>query len=123
MKEVIPTKHSPGPWQVLPEEAGHSYIRIRGTRIGERFKIADVACGPFEGYPRKARHAELAEARANAELIASAPLLLAALQANHVLLEHLLWGASDVTDSALIRQQRQANKGLLEALNSAESEA
>ena len=123
MKEVEPSQHSPGPWQVMPEEAGHDYIRVRGTRIGERFKIADVACGPFEGYPRKTRHSELAEARANAQLVASAPELLAALQASHTLLEHLLWGATDVASAALIRQQRQVNKVLLEPLNPQRSKA
>ena len=68
-------KHTPGPWQALPEEVDKPYIRIRGTRLGDRYKIANVVTPTYNG-------AELQEAdvtRANARLIAAAPELLAAL--------------------------------------------
>jgi hypothetical protein len=69
-------KFTKGPWQVLPEEADKDYIRIRGTVLGGRYKIANVPTPTYEGvHPR-----ELAESRANAALIAAAPELLAALE-------------------------------------------
>lgn len=33
---------TPGPWRLLPAEDGVPYLRIRGTRIGARYKIANV---------------------------------------------------------------------------------
>lgn len=68
--------HTPGPWRVLPEEAGVPYIRIRGTRLGLRFKIANVPAPSYKG----AEHIEAEETQANASLIAAAPELLEALQ-------------------------------------------
>ena len=35
-------KHTPGPWDVRPDEESHGYFRIRGTRLGFMFKIANV---------------------------------------------------------------------------------
>lgn len=66
-------KHTPGPWIVLPAEDDAAYIRIRGTRLGCRFKVANAlfVAGP---------PAEKAEAIANAHLIAAAPELLAELK-------------------------------------------
>lgn len=69
-------KHTAGPWKILPEEAGRNYIRVRGTRLGETYKIANVVTPNWEGFP----DAELEEARANARLIAAAPMLLAELK-------------------------------------------
>ena len=70
-------QHTPGPWTVKPEEVDRAYIRIRGTRLGGRFKIANVLTPNYEGsHPREAD-----ETRANARLIAAAPDLLEALQA------------------------------------------
>jgi hypothetical protein len=31
-----------GTWRVLPEEADKDYIRVRGTRLGAKYKIANV---------------------------------------------------------------------------------
>jgi hypothetical protein len=71
------TKHTPGPWQTLPEEADKAYIRVRGTRLGSRYKVANVVTLDYAGvHPREAE-----ETRANARLIAAAPELLDALRA------------------------------------------
>jgi hypothetical protein len=70
------SKHTKGPWQILPEEADKDYIRIRGTVCGGRYKVANVPTPTYAGvHPR-----ELAETCANAALIAAAPELLAALE-------------------------------------------
>ena len=68
--------HTPGPWQTKPEECHRPYIRIRGTRVGARYKVANVL-GPE--YPN-AHEREAEETRANAALIANAPELLEALK-------------------------------------------
>lgn len=72
-----PATHTPGPWQLLPEEVDKPYIRVRGTRLGTRYKVANVPTPVHEGaHPR-----EVDETRANARLIAAAPEMLAALHA------------------------------------------
>lgn len=73
MSEV---KHTPGPWAVMPEESDKPYVRIRGTQLGERFKVANVLMPDYEG----AQELEIEETRANAHLIAAAPELLEALR-------------------------------------------
>jgi hypothetical protein len=70
------TKHTMGPWVVLPEEVDRPYIRIRGTVLGCRYKIANVVTPTYDGVSE--RDAE--QTRANARLIAAAPTLLEALQ-------------------------------------------
>lgn len=70
-------KHTRGDWQVMPEECDKPYIRIRGTVLGCRFKIANVLTPVYDNV--HAREAE--ETRANAKLIAAAPNLLDALNA------------------------------------------
>ena len=69
-------KGTPGPWQVLPEEVDKPYIRIRGTIIGHRYKVANVLTPVYENV--HAREAD--ETRANAKLIVAAPELLEALR-------------------------------------------
>lgn len=71
-------KHTPGPWVVLPEESGRGYIRVRGGRLGARYKIANVCAPIYDGSELAQR--EDSESRANARLIAAAPDLLSALQ-------------------------------------------
>lgn len=70
-------KFTPGPWRLLPEECDKSYIRIRGTQLGGRYKIANVLTPVYEG----AHEREAEETRANARLIAAAPELFEALLA------------------------------------------
>lgn len=69
-------KGTPGPWEIKPEEVDRPYIRIRGTRLGGRFKVANVLSPNYDGV----HHREAHETRANARLIAAAPELLEALQ-------------------------------------------
>jgi hypothetical protein len=70
------TKHTHGPWQVMPEECDRQYIRIRGTVLGGRYKVANVLTPVYaDVHPREAD-----ETRANARLIAAAPDLLEALK-------------------------------------------
>lgn len=69
-------KHTPGPWAALPEECDKPYIRIRGTALGCRYKVANVLTPIYVGvHDREAR-----ETRANACLIAAAPELLCELR-------------------------------------------
>lgn len=68
-------KHTPGPWQTLPEECDKPYFRIRGTMLGCRYKIANVLTPVYEGVHAR----EAIETRANARIIAAAPELLEAL--------------------------------------------
>lgn len=68
--------HTPGPWQIMPEECDRTYIRIRGSLLGGRYKIANVITPIYTGVERK----ESDETRANARLIAAAPELLEALK-------------------------------------------
>lgn len=63
--------HTPGPWQVLPEEMGKNYLRVRGTVLGLRYKIADVRNPDYEGVTEN----DAQMTRANARLIAAAPEL------------------------------------------------
>lgn len=73
MKEF---KGTPGPWLILEEDVDKPYIRIRGTRLGGRYKVSNVLTPVYEGVPDR----EAQETRANANLIAAAPELLSVLQ-------------------------------------------
>ena len=68
--------HTPGPWLAMPEECDRPYIRIRGTKIGKRHKIANVLTPIYDGVHER----EAEQTRANAQLIAAAPELLEALK-------------------------------------------
>lgn len=68
--------YTPGPWQVLPEEMGKNYLRVRGTMPGLRYKIANVCHPEYHGVPES----EAEVTRAIARLIAAAPDLREALQ-------------------------------------------
>lgn len=69
-------KGTPGPWEMKPEEVDKHYIRIRGTQLGGRYKVANVLTPFYEGVHER----EAKETRANAQLIAASPELLEALQ-------------------------------------------
>ena len=72
--------HTPGPWKLLPVEADKDYLRIRGTRLGVRYKVANVHHIRYEGVHAVVRERDDAESMANARLIAAAPDLLEALR-------------------------------------------
>ena len=72
----LSSKHTLDPWEVLPEECDKSYIRIRGARLGGRYKIANVIAPTYPGAPPE----EAIETRANARLIRASPELLSALE-------------------------------------------
>lgn len=59
-----------------PEEVDKHYIRIRGTQLGGRYKVANVLTPFYEGVHER----EAKETRANAQLIAASLELLEALQ-------------------------------------------
>jgi hypothetical protein len=69
-------KYTEGPWQIMPEEVDRDYIRIRGTRLGQRYKIANVLTPTHPGVSSK----EAEETRANAALIVTSPRLLACIK-------------------------------------------
>jgi len=71
------TKHTKGTWSIKPEEAHRNYIRIRGDRLGARYKIANVDVSNYDGVS----DCDVEESRANARLIASAPFLFETLEA------------------------------------------
>jgi hypothetical protein len=81
------TQHTQGNWSVLPEECDKPYLRIRGTRLGGRYKIANVITPIYDG----ADSQEAEETRANARLISAAPELLEAIE------ELLAWGSDPNT--------------------------
>ncbi len=68
--------HTKGPWAVLPEECDKPYIRIRGTLLGGRYKVANVLKPIYDGVHEQ----EAKETRDNAKLIAAAPDLLKSLK-------------------------------------------
>lgn len=74
------SKHTKGPWTLLPAESDKDYLRIRGTQLGGRYKVANVHQWRYEGMPDSIRQHDDAESMANARLIAAAPELLEALK-------------------------------------------
>lgn len=63
---VLAEAATPGPWILLPVEDGSPYLRVRGTRLGARYKVANVLA-PTYFMPRDG-----IESTANAEFIAAA---------------------------------------------------
>ena len=65
------TKFTQGKWRVLPSEEDKEYLRIRGTRLGHRYKIANVHCPVkmFSGLSDECIEREMEESLANARLI------------------------------------------------------
>ncbi|WP_436875846.1 hypothetical protein [Siccibacter turicensis] len=102
-------KGTPGPWKLLREEVDKSYIRIRGTKPGERFAVANVLTPVYDD----AGERELKETRANAQLIAAAPELLESLQ--NVLSAWVDEDMADITDAednSLIKARAAIAKAL-----------
>ena len=72
-QEQTAVSHTPGPWKLTGDSQRSPYFKIRGTRLGGKWKVANC---PF--IPEV--FLDMAEAAANARLIAAAPDLLAALE-------------------------------------------
>lgn len=64
-----------GPWTTKPEEVHKDYIRIRGTALGGRYKIANVDGAHCHD------DKDVEEVRSNARIIAASPDLYEALMA------------------------------------------
>ena len=65
--------HTPGPWKLTGLSRRGFYVKVRGTRLGAKFEVANCPFVPDSLIDK-------IEAEANARLIADAPDLLAALQ-------------------------------------------
>lgn len=92
-------KGSAGAWRLLPEEVDKPYIRVRGTLLGGRYKIANILTPVYENVHSR----EADETRANANLIAAAPDLLEALQILLVAVENI--GGEHVTGLDILEAQ------------------
>lgn len=68
MSEKMKRGHTPTPWELKPEEIDKPYIRIRGTALGRRYKIANVLMPVYKG----SHEYEIEETRANAAFIVRA---------------------------------------------------
>ena len=74
-------KFTKGEWRIMPLEGDKEYIRIRGSVLGGRFKVANVSDlhehhDPERGWCKIERE----ESMANAHLIAAAPEMYAMLK-------------------------------------------
>lgn len=61
-------KHTKTPWVLLEEESDKSYLRIRGTVLGHKYKIANVLLPDYDN----ALQVDIDESKANAEFIVKA---------------------------------------------------
>ena len=93
------SKHTPEPWVIYPEECGVPYIRIRGSILGVRFKIANVITPTYEG----AHERETAETRANAVRIVSCVNACAGME-------------DPMAEIAELKRQRDELLGLIKAV-------
>lgn len=87
------TKFTKGEWAIQPPEDDKEYIRIRGSVLGGRFKIANVVNLKKHHDGLLWRQREVEETIANANLIAAAPemyaMLETALSEMHVLIDEV----------------------------------
>ncbi|EPI2106585.1 TPA: hypothetical protein ACKRWH_003773 [Providencia rettgeri] len=104
-------KGTPAPWVTLPEESDRPYIRVRGTVLGGRYKVANVLTPNHKGVdPREAK-----ETRANAHLIAAAPELLEVL-IDIVEMQSKNYGNGTTTYIKLKKLAEKANLAITKAL-------
>lgn len=103
------TNHTPGPWRALSEECDKPYIRIRGTKLGGRYKVANVLTPVYDGVHQR----EAEETRANASLIAAAPELLAALEAWQAVCDRIVDQYDGVVAGVDFAALGRANRGAI----------
>jgi len=106
----LEAKATRGPWQVMPPENDKPYLRIRGTRLGYRYKITNVHDVIYEGVHERERQ----ETESNADLLATlrnlAPHLIA------------LWeAAKQMRDSGNLEQAYGTDRPVLAALAALEN--
>lgn len=86
----LDAKATRGEWQYLPREKEEPYLRIRGTRLGYRYKIANVHGVEYENPLQQ----DVDESKANAALIAAArntlPRLITQVERMEMALKELL---------------------------------
>ena len=73
-------KFTQGEWKILPFEEDREYIRIRGTALSRRYKIANVIDLKRHHDDSKWCRREREESIANANLITAAPKMYKALK-------------------------------------------
>lgn len=73
-------KFTKGPWAILPQEKDKEYLRVRGSILGGRYKIANVIDLKFHHDGGGWCELERIESAANANLIARSPSLYHALK-------------------------------------------
>lgn len=98
------SNYTRGPWQVLELEPEKPYLRIRGQRLGSRYKVANVIAPDWQNVA----DFEIDETMANARLICAAPDLLEALEDCVKVMEAELYGL------AVIQPELAAAKAALE---------
>lgn len=105
-------KGTPAPWQILPEEIDKNYIRVRGTVLGSRYKVANVLTPLL--CDRKFQEWE--QTRFNANLIASAPELLSELIRLRNMIASYKYSIGDnldITDAIIAKALGEVNEGIL----------
>ena len=117
MNEAKLTK---GEWSILPIEESKEYIRIRGTGLGGRYKVANVI--DLKNHHDKSSWCkrEREESKANAHLIAAAPEMYAEIESEIELLKEVRGDSHSEYLIALL-DERIANKQSLLAKARGES--
>lgn len=71
IRDALAAGPTPGPWEQKEPEEDKQYLRIRGRRLGGRFKIANVAAPKIALLDSELQSREDAESAANAAYIAA----------------------------------------------------
>jgi len=108
------TKFTKGDWSILPIESNKEYIRIRGTSLGEKYKIANVIDLKDHHDNSKWCAIDRSESLANAHLIKAAPKLYAILD-RIVEMQVKNYGDGMMTHIELISLSQEAKSLLAEA--------
>ena len=115
---VLAEAATPGPWILLPVEDGSPYLRVRGARLGARYKVANVLA-PTYFMPRDG-----IESTANAEFIVAARDAVPALLSENAAKEKQLAAYATLVKSIEERQRLASDEHAkaIEARDSLQSE-